>query len=142
MYLDPNIIYSMNNTELHEVNEEKDLGILFQKDLKFSQHISSKINKSNSILGLIGRSFSYLDRYTFVKLYTALVRPHLEYGNTIWYLHLRKYIESVEKVQKRATRLLSEIKHINYEERLKTLNLPTLAHRRRRGDMIHTFKII
>jgi hypothetical protein len=53
----PNIIYSMNNTEFHEVNEGKDLGILFQKDLKFSQHISSKINKSNSILGLIGRYF-------------------------------------------------------------------------------------
>jgi hypothetical protein len=42
----------------------------------------------------------------------------------------------------RATRILSEIKHLNYEERLKTLNLPTLAHRRHRGDMIQTFKII
>ena len=41
------------------------------------------------------RSFSYLDRYSFVKLYTALVRPHLEYGNTIWYPHLRKDIESI-----------------------------------------------
>jgi hypothetical protein len=110
--------------------------------LKFSQHISSKINKSNSILGLIGRSFSYLDRYSFAKLYTALVRLHLEHGNTIWYPHHRKDIESIEKVQMRATRILSEIKHLNYEERLKTLNLPTLAHRRRRDDMIQTFKII
>ena len=110
--------------------------------MKFSQHISSKINKSNSILGLIGRSFSYLDRYSFAKIYTALVRLHLEHGNTIWYPHLRKDIESIEKVQMRATRILSEIKHLNYEERLKTLNLPTLAHRRHRGDMIQTFKII
>ena len=79
-----------------------------------------------------------MDRYSFVKLYTALVHPHLEYGNTIWCPHLRKDIESIEKVQMRA-RLLSEIKHLNYEERLKTL---TLTHRRRKGDMIQTFKII
>lgn len=85
-----------------------------------------------------------MDRYSFVKLYTALVHPHLEYGNTIWCPHLRKDIESIEKVQMRATRLLSEIKHLNYEERLKILNLLTLAHRRRRGDMdmVQTFKII
>ena len=53
---------------------------MFQKDLKFTQHISSKINKANSTLGLINQTFSYIDQHTFLKLYTALVRPHLEYG--------------------------------------------------------------
>ncbi|CAC5382530.1 unnamed protein product [Mytilus coruscus] len=136
-----NHVYNMNDTELREVNEEKNLGVLFQNNLKFSQHISSKANKANSILGLINRTFSYLDRFSFMRIYTALVRPHLEYGNTIWYPHLRKDIESVEKVQMRATKLLPA-RHLNYENRLITLKLPTLAHRRRRGDMIQTFKIL
>ena len=42
--------YYMNARELEAVTEEKDLGVLFQKDLKFSSHISQKINKTNSIL--------------------------------------------------------------------------------------------
>lgn len=138
----PQHVYTMNNIDLQEVNEEKDLGIIFQNDLKFSQHISGKINKANSILGLISRTFCYLDRFTFLKLYTSLVRPHIEYGNTIWYPHLRKDIDSVEKVQKRATKLLPEINHLDYVERLRYLKLPSLVYRRRRLDMIQTYKII
>ena len=48
-------------------------------------------------------------------------------------------MESVEKIQKRATKLLPELKDMTYTERLKKLKLPSLAHRRRRGDMIQTF---
>ena len=66
----------------------------------------------------------------------------MEYGNTIWYPFLRKDIESVEKIQKRAAKLIPELKDMTYTERLKKLKLPSLAHRRRRGDMIQTFKII
>ena len=62
----------------------------------------------------------------------------MEYWNTIWYPLLRKDIESVEKIQRRATKLIPELKDMTYTERLKKLKLP----RRRRGDMIQTFKII
>ena len=66
----------------------------------------------------------------------------MEYGNKIWYPFLRKNIESVEKIQKRATKLIPEMKDMTYTERLKKLKLPSLAHRRRCGDMSQTFKII
>ena len=75
-------------------------------------------------------------------MYKALVRPHIEYGNTMWYPQLRRDTESVERIQKRATRLIPRLKDLTYIDRLKTLKLPTLAHRRRRGDMIQTFKTI
>ena len=55
---------------------------------------------------------------------------------------IRKDIESVGKIQKRATKLITELKDLSYTERLKKLKLPSLAHRRKRGDMIQTFKII
>ena len=57
----PEYSYFMNARELEAVTEEKDLGVLFQKDLKFSSHISQKINKTNSILATIKITFEYLD---------------------------------------------------------------------------------
>lgn len=71
-----------------------------------------------------------------------MVRPHLEYGNAIWFPFLKKDIELIEKVQMRATKLVPELKDLSYEDRLRQLKLPSLVHRRRRGDMIQTFKII
>ena len=49
-----------------------------------------KINKANSIMGIIRRSFRHLDSDIFSKLYKALVRPHLEYGISVWSPHLLK----------------------------------------------------
>jgi hypothetical protein len=49
----------------------------------FSAHCEKQINKGNIILGLIRRSYSYLDETSLAKLYTLLVRPHLEYANSV-----------------------------------------------------------
>ena len=134
--------YIMNSEDIETAREEKDLGVIFQQDLKFSSHIAEKVNKANSVLSLIVRTFDCIERDSFILLYKALVRPHIEYGNTIWYPFLRKDIESVERIQKRATKLIPELTDLTYTERLKRLKLPSLAHRRKRGDMIQTFKII
>ena len=74
------------------------------------------------------------------KIFTAFVRPHLEYGQAIWSPYLRKYINLIENVQIRATKLVDGFGKLSYNERLSRLNLPTLAFRRLRGDMIETFK--
>ena len=93
-------------------------------------------------MGIIRRTFEYLDSTTFLLLYKALVRPHLEFGNCVWHPYKKKFIEMIENVQRRATRLLPGMKNLNYEQRLRTLGLPTLTYRRARGDMIEAFKIV
>ena len=88
--------YTMNSEDIETAREEKDLGVIFQQDLKVSSHITEKVNKANSVLSLIVRTFDCIEKDSFILLYKAVVRPHIEYGNTIWYPFLRKDIESVE----------------------------------------------
>jgi hypothetical protein len=66
----------------------------------------------------------------------------LEYASSVWNPHSKEDIEALEKVQRRATKLVKAIKHLNYEDRLKKLKLPTLKYRRLRGDLIEVFKIV
>ncbi len=92
-------------------------------------------------MGLIGRSFKYLNQENFKRLSVALVRSHLEFGNINWSPMRKKGINSLENVQRRATRMISGMKNLSYEERLRVLHLPTLVYRRLRGDMIKTYKL-
>lgn len=133
--------YTMFNT-IASTNAEKDIGVVVDNKLTFSAHLAEKINKANKIVGIIRRTFIYLDPTIFKALYTALIRPHLEYANQIWCPHLVKDVEAVENVQRRATKLVPQLKDLPYEERLKKLELPTLAYRRSRGDQIEAYKII
>ena len=86
--------------------------------------------------------FEYLDKDTFKKLYTALVRPHLEYANAVWNPYKKKDITTLENVQRRATKMVPGLGDKSYEDRLKDLKLPTLTYRRIRGDMIEVFKLV
>ena len=132
--------YTLHGEELEHVYDENDLGVKIDSALQFDEHISEKIKKANSTMRLIRRSFSYLDGPLFKKLYTAFVRPHLEYAQAVWSPHLRKYINALENVQIRATKLVDGFKDTDYPERLQRLDLPTLAYRRMRGDMIEVYK--
>ena len=76
----------------------------------------------------------------FLKLYKAMVRPHLEYGNLIWHPYLKRQSIAVERVQRRATKILKECKQMSYAERLEHLKLPSLKSRRLRNDLIEVFK--
>ena len=128
--------------EIVEANTEKDLGVTFDSSLKFDIHINQAVNKANAVLGLIKRNFTYIDEFVFLKLYKALVRPHLEYGQSVWSPHLKRQSAMIENVQRRATKLVKSMSNLSYEERLKSLKLPSLKYRRIRGDLITVFNIL
>ena len=134
--------YSIAGSILSVVEEEKDLGVLIRNDLKVSQQCSKVVKTANQILGMIKRSFQNKSKDIMLLLYKSLVRPHLEYCVQVWRPHLVKDINLIENVQHRATRMISELRGMTYEERLKVLNLTTLETRRLRGDLIEMFKII
>ena len=130
------------NKTISACTEEKDLGVLFDQQLSFKNHIQMAIKKANKILGIIKRTFTHMDSDTFLRLYKTMVRPHLEYGNVIWDPHLKGLSQDLERVQRRATRMVKECSHLTYIERLTYLNLFSLKYRRFRGSLIQTFKII
>ena len=90
---------------------------------------------------MIKKSFSLLDQSTVPLLYKSLVRPHLEYANVMWGPFYKGDVMLVERVQRRTTKLVEGIKSLPYQHRLHHLKLPSLAHRRRRGDLILAHKI-
>ena len=107
-----------------------------------NSNINTAINKANRILGITRRTFECLDQTSFKLLYKGMVRPQLEYGAPIWSPHLIKYKELIENVQRRATKLIPGFYDLPYPERIKKLEIPTLAYRRVRGDMIQVYKIL
>lgn len=127
---------------LNEVKEEKDLGIIFDHELSFGEHINTITNKASQMMGIIRRTFKNLDPQVFKQLYVALVRTRLEYGQAIWSPFRKGYIKKLESIQRNATRQINGFKNLDYSQRLKKLELPTLYFRRLRGDMIECYKIL
>ena len=122
--------------EIESVDCMRDLGVDIDANLKLRSHTNSCVLKANRILSVIAQSFINLSSDMLPVLYKSLVRPVLKYGNLIWspfYIHDQIQIE---KVQKRATRLVTTVSDLPYTDRLSALNLPSLAYRHRRGDMI------
>ena len=132
----------MGENEINQVTEEKDLGILIVDKLKFQQHINQQTRKANQRLGMIKRSFSYMDTEMFLTLFKSIVRPYLEYGSNVWFVIYKKEAIQIENVHRRATKLVKNIQHLSYTERLKYLGLPSLQYRRLRANMVETFKIL
>ena len=132
------LVHILNGTQIDQVSQHKDLGILFDDSLKFHDHASTVSGKANRLLGLISKSFEFLEPEMFVKIYKTLVRPILEYCNPIWGPN---YIldQRIENVQRRATCLIPSIRNNTYPERLAILDLPFIQIR---GDLIFMYKII
>jgi hypothetical protein len=132
----------MDGAELTKSVKEKDLGVLVENNLEFDQHIKGRVGRANRLLGLIKIGFACLDQEVFMNLYPVLVRPLLEYCVQVWSPYKRKHINLIERVQRRATKLVPALRDLSYEERLSRLNLTTLEERRTRGDRILTYKLI
>ena len=127
---------------LAETTCEKDLGVHIDPNLDFKEHILKTIKKARSISGMIIRNISYNTKSIMCPLFKALIRPILEYGNAVWSPFCKEDIDNLERVQRHFTKRIDGLYNLSYNERLKTLNLPSLEFRRMRGDLIETYKIL
>ena len=122
--------------------DEKDLGVIIDNQLKFSMHVQTQVAKANRILGCLRHTFKCLTSTMFLQLYKPMIRTHLEYASCIWFPKLKRDSDAIERIQRRATKLVPELRTLTYTERLTRLKLPTLVYRRRRADMLQTYKLM
>ena len=130
-----------SKTILECTSNEKDIGVHIDPLLKFNLHVHEIIKKANRIKYLIIKNITYKTKNIMVPLFKALVRPIIEYANVVWNNNQRKYVDDIEKVQRSFTKFITEVRNMEYEDRLHFLNLPSLEFRRLRGDLIEMFKI-
>ena len=142
----PKLEYTMRteneNKILIETREEKDLGVWITNDLKPEKQVIAASQRAMTVLRSVKRAFVRFDIETFSIIYTTYIRPHLEYCIQAWAPYYAKDILLLEKVQRRATKLVWGLKDLSYEERLERLKLFSLEERRLRGDLIQTFKLL
>jgi len=103
--------YTIDGTVINACDVVKDLVVQIDKQLKFPDHTTAVTKKANCIVGIIRKTFQHFDKTTLIDLYKSYVRPVIEYGNVIWGPQYILDQKEVEKVQRRATKLINDLQH-------------------------------
>ena len=109
-------VLTLGGTVLNIIVNKKDLRLTIRADMKVSEQCGIAAAKGNQILGLIRRNIVYKEKELIILLYKTIVRRHLKYCIQAWRPHRKKGIDMLERVQRRATKMMPKLRNISYEK--------------------------
>ncbi|PKU36186.1 reverse hypothetical protein [Limosa lapponica baueri] len=137
--------YRLGSDMVERSSAEMELGVLVDNKLTMRQQCALVAKKANGLLGCSKKSVVSRVREVILPFYSALVglhRLHIEYCVQFWAPQFKKDRELLQRVPWRATKIIKELEHLSYKERLRDLGLFILEKRRLRGDLIHASKYL
>jgi len=137
-----NVSFSINNNCLECVDKVKDLGVIVDANLTFSDHISQVVKRALIRTNLICKCFISRNVSNLLHAFLVFVRPVLEYASCVWSPHYISDIQKIESVQRRFTKRLPGYDTLDYKSRLTKLGIESLETRRLRQDLMLTYKIV
>ena len=138
----PLLQYTCYGVDIERVHCFKDLGIIVNEPFSFDMHVSNIVLKANRILGILSKTIKTKTPAILLPLYKSYVRSILEYGSILWSPHKMKSVHLIERVQRRFTKMFPNLRHLEYQQRLRKLSLLSLSARRTRYKLIFLFKVL
>ena len=139
-YYNPRQEYTIGGCNIRSVYECADLGVLRSDDFSYTSHVYQLAIKASRVCGMFMRAFSTRSREFMMRLWTAYIRPKLEYASQVW--EGSHGSGRLERIQRRFTKRISGLQSQDYETRLQATNLPTLSDRRKYMDLILVHKLL
>ena len=130
--------YETSKGDIAPAQIVKDLGVNLTPDCKWSTHINIIANNAKKMASWVLGTFKDRSKFTMTLLFKSMVRSRLEYCSALWNPHKVQDIGTLEAIQRSFTRRISGCKDMDYWERLKYFNLPSLQRRRERHIIINT----
>ncbi|PKU41178.1 pol- hypothetical protein [Limosa lapponica baueri] len=138
----PGVQHRLGSTWLGSSSVERNLRVLVDNELNIGEQCAEVAKKAQSILGCINKGITSRDKEVIIPLYSVLLRPHLEYCVQFWSPPYKKDVDRLERVQRRAIKLIKGQRSLLYEERLRELSLFTCEKRRLTGDLVLMFQYL
>ena len=133
--------YSINNTTISSVCIQKDFGVILSSDMQWRPHYILIMQKAYNMLGLVRRTFPLVrDVCAKHRLYISLIRSLLLYCSPLWRPQLLVDIKSLETVQRRATKFITDNQSLDYRERLLSLQMLPLMMEYEIADILFFIK--
>lgn len=134
--------FSLNSSLLSSCNSCRDLGVIVDSRLSFSEQVNSMVAKAHLRASQILRCFLSRDPYILIKAFNVYVRPLVEYCSPVWSPTAVGRINKIESVQRWFTKRIRSISKLSYDDRLLKLGNERLELRRIRADLLMCYKII